>query len=1088
MIENPKRKSSQLVAGHLLFFLYLSMSALCAGAQTPAPAPQTVVAGSQVEAELKGGETQVFAIQASPGQFLHLRVDQNGIDVVVNVLNPNGESLISVDAPNGPNGPEYAAVIAGPAGDYRVEVSSPDRSAPSGRFKMTVLDLRSPTQTDRDRVAAESAFVEAYVKLLPEGTSESRRLAIEKCRSALAFFQSTGEEYRQAWILHTITLLHARSGEFRRAFDVATGALPLFRSVGDPHGISSTLNYLGGMSDVLGEPQRALAYYQEALPLARANNDQLTEGTVLNNIGKIYNDLAEWQKAVEFYDQALPLFRARGIARSEGNTLHNIGVAYAGLGETGSSLELFQQALVLRRSVKDKAGEADTLTSIGYVYNSLGRSEEALEVYNQALALRRVVGDRRGEGTTLDHIGIAYASLNRPERALEYHKQALELHRAAQSPRTEAIALGNIGHVYNVLKQPEKARDFFTQGLAIFDRIGDRQNVAKMYEGLAEAERDLGDLGGALEHVDAALKLIESVRSAAGAQQARSAYLASRHGAYELYIDLLMQLHRRQPAAGYAALALQASERARARSLIEMLGEARVDFRQGVDPALIARERELGRTLNAKAQRQIQIRAQKGGNDVELGNLDREIGSLENEYQQVQSRIRTDSPVFASITQPAPITLTGIQEQLAPDTVLVEYSLGETRSYAWTVTPAAIKSYELPPRGEIDKSARKVYELLTARSVAKPGETQLAKQIRLAQLDTQFADTTIGLSRQILGPLAGELAGKRMLIVADGSLQYVPFAALSEVRNERPGRSANASGTSSRPRVTVRRTAGNRTYQPLVIDHEIVSLPSASALAVQRKNLLGRKPAERQLAVIADPVFSTNDDRLPADVRSAAPPVKVPDSSKSRILEHSAEGESWRLSIGRLPFTRREADEILAVAPSPTNLEALDFDATRETGVADVLSKYRYVHFATHGYLDTQRPGLSAIVLSMVDRAGKPQDGFLRAHDIYNLKLPAELVVLSACQTGLGKDIKGEGLVGLTQGFMYAGARRVVVSLWSVNDEATARLMQHFYRGMLRENLSPAAALRSAQAEMWKQKRWQSPYYWAAFTMQGEWK
>jgi CHAT domain-containing protein len=398
------------------------------------------------------------------------------------------------------------------------------------------------------------------------------------------------------------------------------------------------------------------------------------------------------------------------------------------------------------------------------------------------------------------------------------------------------------------------------------------------------------------------------------------------------------------------------------------------------------------------------------------------------------------------------------------------------------VTPTSFKSYELPPRAEIDKNARKVYELLTARSTAKPGETPPARQARLAKLESDFADTAVTLTRQVLEPLAGELRGKRLIVVADGSLQYVPFAALSSEQDVRTTNSASATSRRSRNQTT----SAAMTYRPLVIDHEIVSLSSVSTLAVQRNNLAGRKPASKSIAVIADPVFSTADARLSSDVRQ--PEASPASGENSRILEHSGEGEAWKLSIARLPYTRQEADQILAVAPSSSNLKALDFDATRGTGTANDLSQYRYVHFATHGYLDTQRPGLSALVLSLVDRQGKPQDGFLRAHDIYNLDLPAELVVLSACQTGLGKDIKGEGLVGLTQGFMYAGARRVVVSLWSVNDKATAQLMQRFYVGMLRERQSPAAALRTAQIELWKQKRWTSPYYWAAFTMQGEWK
>jgi len=175
------------------------------------------------------------------------------------------------------------------------------------------------------------------------------------------------------------------------------------------------------------------------------------------------------------------------------------------------------------------------------------------------------------------------------------------------------------------------------------------------------------------------------------------------------------------------------------------------------------------------------------------------------------------------------------------------------------------------------------------------------------------------------------------------------------------------------------------------------------------------------------------------------------------------------------------------VPPATTNLKAVDFRANRTLAISDELSKFRYVHFATHGYLDSARPDLSAIVLSLVDQEGKPQDGFLRSHDVFNLKLPAELVVLSACETGLGKDVRGEGLVGLTRGFMYAGARRVIVSLWNVNDKATASLMQRVYAGILKTNKTPASSLRAAQIEMWRQKQWQSPYYWAAFVMQGEW-
>jgi len=299
-------------------------------------------------------------------------------------------------------------------------------------------------------------------------------------------------------------------------------------------------------------------------------------------------------------------------------------------------------------------------------------------------------------------------------------------------------------------------------------------------------------------------------------------------------------------------------------------------------------------------------------------------------------------------------------------------------------------------------------------------------------------------------------------VIADGALQYVPFAALTDPRSS--------------------------TSEPLIVGREVIMLPSASAFAVQRQILAARKPASRAVAVIADPVFSTSDPRFKTNESGRPREDKTPLNTRadeSRIIEHlSATGE---LSIRRLPFTRQEAEQILAVAPGSANLEALDFRANRSLATSDELNKYRYVHFATHGYLDSARADLSAIVLSLVDEQGKPQDGFLRVYDIYNLRLRAELVVLSACETGLGKDVKGEGLVGLTRGFMYAGARRVIVSLWNVNDKATASLMQRLYAGMLRTHKTPAASLRAAQIEMLRQPQWQSPYYWGAFVLQGEW-
>ena len=1017
---------------------------------SPSQETTEITPGQPIERELKGGQKHTFRIHINAGQFFYTLVDQKGIDVVVTLFDHRNQPVFKVDSPNLNHGPEPLLAIIQDTGEYSIEVSAPNKNAGAGRYEITIAALREPTPEDKDHIAADRAFWEAN-KLRLQRTAVSSRAAIEKYQEALPFFKASGNRYRQALTLTMISAVHAGLGEFQKSLQYNEEALSLFRAVKDRFRESATLNSIGGVYDVLGDPQKALEYYRQALLLIEKQGAAETEGAILSNIGKTYNDLSDWQNALENYRQALAIFRTAGEKRREAITLNNIGVAYASLGEREKSLEYFQQALSIRQSIDDKPGEASTLTSMGQVYASAGDGQKALEFYRQALPLRKTAGDRLGEATTLDYMGIAFSSLGDREKALDYHQQALELRRATADLRGEAQTLSNLGYVSNASGDSAKAIDYYNQSQVIFRRIGDRQNEARALYGLARVEVKTGDVIAARRHIEAAVLLFEDVRTNAGADQLRASYFASHQDAYQFYIGLLMEMHRREPVKGYDALALQTSERARARSLLEMLAESRTDIRQGVDSALLERERNLRQQLNAKAQRQIQLTGRKGSED-QLAQLNKDISALEDEHEQLQVELRKKSPAYAALTQPRPLDLKEMQKQLEPDTLLLEYSLGEEKSYLWVVTQDSLKTYELPKREQIQKAAQAVYQSLTARSVGRSLETPAQRQARIAESDSQFRETAAELSRMILAPAAADFRNKRLIVVADDALQYVPFAALSVTAN-----------------------------RPLIVDHEVISLPSASSFAVQRQNLSSRKPAPKAVAVIADPVFSSSDVRLKGG-------AAVSESSSTRIIEHTPGGASGQLTIPRLPFTRWEADQILAVAPRESSMKATDFRANRSLATSDELSKYRYVHFATHGYLDTTRGSLSALVLSMVDEQGKPQDGFLRTHDIYNLKIPAELVVLSACETGLGKDVKGEGLVGLTRGFMYAGARRVIVSLWNVNDKATAALMQRLYAGMLRTNKTPAAALRAAQIEMLRTRQWQSPYFWAAFVMQGEWR
>jgi CHAT domain-containing protein/Tfp pilus assembly protein PilF len=699
--------------------------------------------------------------------------------------------------------------------------------------------------------------------------------------------------------------------------------------------------------------------------------------------------------------------------------------------------------------------EAATLTNMGHVYNLLGNSEKALEYLNQALPPARE-SDRRTEAAVLMHTGTAYSSLGKQQEAVEYLERALKLRVALSDRVGEATTLNHLGRAYDLWRQPQKAFDYYDKALPIWRAVGDQNGEVTALYGMARAESNLGDLLRASQLTESALAIINTLRTRVTSRDLRASYFASLQDIYKLHIDLLMQRHRRQPAAGFDIAALKAYEQARARSLIDMLAEASADIRQGVDPELLARERSVQQMVNAEAERQMRL---FGGQHTEeaASAVRRKIEDLLTQLQAIEAELKDHSPRYGALTQPAPLELKEIQTAVTDnETLLLEYSLGEQHSYLWAVTPASFSSYELPPRAEIEAAARRCYDLLTARNLFVKFETADEKRERVRKADAEYPNAAAALSDMLLGPVAAQLGRKRLLVVPDGALEYLPFAALAE-----PSRTRSSA------------------FVPLMVQHEVTSIPSASTLAVLRLELKGRAPAEKVVAVFADPVFDKTDERVAG--------TSSRNTGGHHVAPVVAASTDETPALPRLPYTRQEAEAILALAPPTARKAALGFEANRAAAMSDDLSKYRIIHFATHSFLDSTHPELSSIALSMLDQQGRPQNGYLRSHEVFNLKLGAELVVLSGCRTGLGKEVKGEGLYGMTRGFMYAGSKRVVVSLWDVQDQATARLMTDFYKELLGPKRPPtAAALRTAQIAIWRDARWQAPYYWAAFVLQAE--
>ncbi len=785
---------------------------------------------------------------------------------------------------------------------------------------------------------------------------------------------------------------------------------------------ASSFISLGIVISDRGDLEKAEEYYNKA----RAAYDKVAPGSVglayiLDDLGELNETRGDLAKADAYLRQSLAIMEIKDPGTREHATVLNSLAGISDLSGNGTEAEtLSQKALAIMQKLlpegsPEEASSWEKLGNLAMHRNDLSTAEQDLL---RALAIKeKVAANTHDIADTLHSLGYLNFYRHDLEKADAYYRRALAIR--------EKLAAGSIQH-------------------------------AESLAAIAQVLRRRNQIPSAAQYYDQALTALESQTARLGGTTDVRAGFRARHEAYyREYIDLLVGQNQ-------TARAFDVLERSRARTLLETLAAAHIDVHQGVDPALTKQERSLQADIRAKSNRRIDLLSEQHS-EQQITDVEKEISSLTTAYNEVEAQIRAGSPGYAALTQPQPLGVEATKKEL-PDsnTILLEYSLGEERSYLFSVTANSLQAYVLPARSEIEKQALHVRELLTERNRAVKGESEAQKLERWRRAERAYGPAAAQLGRVLLGPVAGTMKDHRLVIVADGALHYIPFAALPE--------------------------PGALPAQPLAVKHEIVTLPSASVLALLRQRNQSRKPAPLDAAVLADPVFEKDDSRIAG---LAKPPVGSQTLSSS-LLTRSAQDfgleRDGRLSLPRLRFSRLEADAIYRLTPPGRGMEAVDFQASREAAINPDLAKYRIIHFATHGLLNSQHPELSGLVFSLVDKNGQPQDGFLGLQDIYNLNLPADLVVLSACETGLGKEISGEGLVGLTRGFMYAGATRVVASLWNVSDVATSKLMAEFYRAMEKDHMPPAAALRTAQISLLKQPRWSHPYYWAAFQIQGEWK
>ncbi|MCZ2151862.1 MAG: CHAT domain-containing protein [Bryobacterales bacterium] len=956
-------------------------------------------------------------------------------------------------------------------GPRDLEIRSSGKAEPDARYRIEWLPAHAVTAADQMQLEGEAAFEQAQGMRREATERKGREAALGACRRALALAQQTGDETRrrvlrtsEGQLLGELRQFQAARAAFeealewnRRAGDARWEALTLYglgrveldsanyeeairylertliplSQLNDAHEQARVLHHIGVTCWLTGESPKAMEYYERALALRR--NDPAGTAYTLYGMGAADWSMGEYQDALDHYQRALRAWRELrsapdpgGLnARGEANTRNSLGLVYAALGSQGMALEQYEAALAIWRGVSDTGGEAYTKNNMGLSYLDLGRVREAGLAIEAAQAPLEQLKDLRGQAYVQQNLGDVRLRQGKREAALVSYEKALALKREIGDRWGEAHTLHSLGEVRQQMSQPAAARRFYEQALELRRSTADRAGEALTLAAMAALDSQAGELKRAGREISGSLDLIERTRTSVARPDLRSLYFTTHHSYYEFAADLYMRLHAVNPGGGFDRRAFDWSERARARALLDSLANLRAEVSKKAGSE--AKRGVLLRRFNAQADRLVRLE----GTATEAAQIKaarKKMDGLIEEYRQWEANARG-----SDFLSGGPRPLEEIQRSaLGPDVVLLQYMLGRERSYLWVVTQQGLESFTLPPRKSIEAAARELIGLLTARNQETDSSLE-ARQARLKAADGSLPLVAARLRRMLLNPAARLTQGKRTLLVSGaGILRHIPFAALE--------------GGGAR--------------------HSYVYLPSASSLVEIRRREEGRQPAEKGLAVVADPVFTARDSRV------ARP-----------VARRGAPGEDWP----RLRHSIEEARAIAPFWPADSRLLVTGFDATREMVEGEAFGQYRYIHLATHAVIDEGRPELSRIILSQLGRDSRPREGNLRLFEIYNLRWKADLVVLSACRSALGKDVEGEGLVGLATGFLQAGVPRLAASLWDVDDRATTELMKHFYESMLRKKMPAAAALAAAQEQLRRIPRWSSPYYWAPFILIGEW-
>lgn len=865
-------------------------------------------------------------------------------------------------------------------------------------------------------------------------------------------------------VAHTIS---AKADAYKLLYDKDNAlrnyeeALKLYKQLNDKDNECTILNNIADLYQTFGENYKALDYYKQAL-LVLPNQSKLRP-LLFGNIGLTYSYTLDYEKSILYLNDALNGYQKLLDANPNDKELmfklaivkSNLATVYSNLGHDEKSLYYNVEILEVFKLLGKKNNEAITLNNLAGNYLRFNQIEKVKELYLSSLRIFKELNNKKGQAISLTKLGDMELKSANYQEAILLLNESLSLRQSILDKVGEVYTRNLLGKCFQALKNDEEALSNYKQSLVISRELSDKASELVTLYNLACFEQSRKNLLQAIDFIESAIKIIESTRAKLFNKDFQSSFFASNQKCYSLYIDLLMSLYSKSMETRYNTQAFEISEKARARTLLDLLRNINAQTYAGVSPELVKEQMELENQVSSLAEKIVKTK-NRSYTKEELESLEKTYAQSKAKLEILETEIANNNPNYKHLTRPTPLTLKQIQEKvLDSNTVLLQYSLGENSSYVWVVNDKENFSYKLPKRQEIEAVSDKIYSLITARNSQEDFETVKEKMIRVKQADEDYAKLSFELSKMIIAPIEKHLTNKkRLLLCLDGKLNFVPFAALP------------LTTTSS--------------FTPLVINYEVSSSPSASTISLLREQLQLKENniSKSKILVVADPIFTSQDIRISKSIRN----------DNQQLTEQTINllGVRGDFKFDRLPFTRKEAEGIKTVFGGQVT-ELLDQNANKENIKHSDLTPYGALHFATHSITDNEHPEFSSIVLSMVDEKGQAKPGFLTTSDIFKIKTSAQVVTLSACSTALGKEKQGEGIIGLTRAFMYSGTPRVIATLWNINDEATAEFMVSFYQ-YLKQDMPPNTALRQAQLTALKKDKLKSPYYWGAFILQGEFK